>query len=394
MSIHIDKELCCGCGACVDACPFGILELQGGEIIIGEGCTMCGACRDACPCDAIGIEEAAETVTASVDGYEGIWVLAEQRNGIVKPVTLELLAKGRELADSLNTGLRVVCPGYQVRDTDSLYRSGADTIYLVDDPLLADNPEDMLTSQYVELIQKHRPEIVLAGATPLGRSVLPRVAAILGTGLTADCTELSIDTETRRLLQTRPTFGGNILATIICPNHRPQMATVRPRVFRQRAKEYTGQRSLITVDFDRERITSRTKLLEFTAALGETVNLDEADSIVAGGRGLGKAENFALLEELASAMGAALGSSRPPVDDEWISYAHQVGQTGKTVCPKLYIACGISGAVQHLAGMQTSEVIVAINNDPSAPIFEVATYGIVGDLFDVVPVMIEQLKQA
>ncbi|MFC2021883.1 electron transfer flavoprotein subunit alpha/FixB family protein [Chloroflexota bacterium] len=202
----------------------------------------------------------------------------------------------------------------------------------------------------------------------------------------------NIMTERRLLLQTRPTFGGNIMATIICQTRRPQMATVRPRVFKKNTPDKTRKGQIIKLDFDKEGVTSRTKLLNFVEDLTERVKIEDADIIVSGGRGLGKAENFQLLEELAAAMGAAIGSSRPPVDDGWIPYSHQVGQTGKTVCPKLYIACGVSGAVQHLAGMQTSDIIVAINNDPNAPIFEVATYSIIADLFEVVPMLIEKLK--
>jgi electron transfer flavoprotein alpha subunit len=243
-----------------------------------------------------------------------------------------------------------------------------------------------------ELVGRYRPEIVICGATAMGRSFLPQVAARLKTGLTADCTGLDIDIEKRLLRQTRPTFGGNIMATIICPEKRPQMATVRPRVFKK-GKVYPDHKcDVIRVDFNGAVVTSKTRLLEFIEDISEKVNLDEADIIVAGGRGLGKADNFGLLKELAVLLGAALGSSRPPVDEGWLPYSHQVGQTGKTVSPKLYIACGISGSVQHMAGMQTSDVIVAINDDPKAPIFEIATYGIVGDLFKVVPLMIEKLK--
>ncbi|HEX7475446.1 MAG TPA: electron transfer flavoprotein subunit alpha/FixB family protein, partial [Dehalococcoidales bacterium] len=193
--------------------------------------------------------------------------------------------------------------------------------------------------------------------------------------------------------QTRPTFGGNILATIICPSSRPQMSTVRPRVFKKNNPEGTRQGQIIKIDFQKEAVTSRTTLLSFVEDLSEKIKLDEADIIVSGGRGLGKPENFKLIEELARTLGAALGSSRPPVDEGWIGYSHQVGQTGKTVSPKLYIACGISGSVQHMAGMQTADIIVAINSDPSAPIFEIATYGIVGDLFKIVPVIVDKMKR-
>jgi electron transfer flavoprotein alpha subunit len=326
------------------------------------------------------------------DTSRGVWVFAEQRRGGLKNVSYELLARGRTLADTLQTDLSAVCFGHNISDAGSLIAYGADKVFLVESPELADNQEDLLTYKLVELIKEHRPEIVLAGATALGRAFIPRVAAILNTGLTADCTGLDIDTEKRRLLQTRPTFGGNIMATIICPGKRPQMATVRPRVFKKGSPDEQRQGQIIKVDFKREGITAKTRLLSFIDDVTERIKLEDADVIVAGGRGLGKAENFKLLGELSETLGAALGASRAAVDEGWIPYSHQVGQTGKTVCPRLYIACGISGAIQHLAGMQTSDVIVAINDDPNAPIFQVAHYGIVGDLFQVVPLMIKKIK--
>jgi len=392
MAIQIDLDKCNGCGDCIPSCPFDLIEIVDEKAIINEeGCTLCGACQEVCAYEAILIEMPTEPEVVS-DSHRGIWVFAEQRGSKLKSVGYELLAKGRELADTLKTELCAVCFGHNINETEQLITHGADKVYLVDEPTLADNQEDLYTGELARLIQEHKPEIVLAGATSLGRSFIPRVAAILKTGLTADCTGLEIDPETKLLLQTRPTFGGNILATIICQTRRPQMATVRPRVFKKNTPDKTRKGQIIRVDFNKEGITSRTKLLSFIEDITEAVKLDEADIIVSGGRGLGKAENFQLLEGLAGVVGAALGSSRPPVDDGWIPYSHQVGQTGKTVCPKLYIACGISGAVQHLAGMQTSDIIVAINDDPNAPIFEVATYGIVGDLFEVVPILIEKLK--
>ncbi len=391
MSIKIDNEKCIGCAVCVNVCPFGCLSIKDDKIIVNEGCTLCGACRDECPNHAITIESP-QKVEAVQGDYRGVWVFAEQRDGKIKSVAFELLAKGRELADNLDSELCAVCLGSTIEGIEQLIAHGADKVYLVESPELASNPEDLLTGQMIGLIREYKPEIVLAGATSLGRSFIPRVAAEIGTGLTADCTGLEIDPEKKLLLQTRPTFGGNIMATIVCPANRPQMSTVRPRVFKKNPPVSNRQGRVIKLDFARESITSRTRLLSFVEDLTERVKLDEADIIVAGGRGLGKPENFNLIEELAKAMGAALGSSRPPVDEGWIPYSHQVGQTGKTVCPKLYIACGISGAVQHLAGMQTADTIVAINNDPSAPIFEIATYGIVGDLFQVVPLMIKEMK--
>jgi electron transfer flavoprotein alpha subunit len=391
MGIQIDLSKCIGCGNCLPACPFGLLEIVDDKVRLKEGCTLCGACQEACDYEAILIEPAPQPLV-TVDSYQGVWVFAEQRDGRFKGVAYELLSRGRELADTLGTELGAVCFGHGIGEVDELIAYGADKVYLVDNPALAQSQEDLYTGQLVELIKRHKPEIVLAGATSLGRSLIPRVAAILRTGLTADCTELEIDPDRRLLLQTRPTFGGNIMATIICQTKRPQMSTVRPRVFKKNKSDKSREGQIIKVDLDNERITSRTKLLSFVEDITERVKLEDADIIVSGGRGLGKAENFKLLEELAAVMGAALGSSRPPVDDGWIPYSHQVGQTGKTVCPKLYVACGISGAVQHLAGMQTSDIIVAINDDPNAPIFEVATYGIVGDLFQVVPMLIDRLR--
>jgi len=329
----------------------------------------------------------------SEKSYSGVWVFAEQRNGRIKGVAYELLARGRELADVLHTDLSAVCFGHQVGEIDRLIAHGADKVYLVDSPELAGNQEDLLTGQLVELVQQHRPGIVLAGATALGRAFIPRVAAALPTGLSADCIDLDIYAEKGLLLQTKPTFGGNIMAVITCPEARPQMATVRPHVFSQREPESGRKGEIIKVDFNRERITSRTKLIDFIEEIAGTVKIEEADVIVGGGRGLEKAENFEMLRELASVMGAAVGATRAAVDEGWITYPHQIGQTGKTVCPRLYIAVGISGALQHLVGMQTSDCIIAINDDPNAPIFEVATYGIVGDLFQVVPLLTEKLKK-
>ena len=391
MGIQIDLDKCVGCGDCVPVCPFGLLEVMDNKVQLKEGCTLCGACQEACDYEAILIETLSETEVSS-DRHRGIWVFAEQRDGRLKSVAYELLAKGRELADSLKTELSAVCFGHSIDEINQLIAYGADKVYLTDSPDLVSNPEDYCVHQLAELIRQHEPEIVIAGATSLGRSLIPRVASIVGTGLTADCTGLEVDTDKRLLLQTRPAFGGDIMATIVCEAKRPQMATVRPRVFKKDVPDENRKGQIIEVDFNKEGITSRTKLLEFVEDITETVEFDEADIIVSGGRGLGKPDNFGLLQDLAKVMGAALGSSRPPVDEGWIPYSHQVGQTGKTVCPKLYVACGISGSVQHMAGMQTSETIVAINDDPNAPIFEIATYGIVGDLFEVVPMLIEKLK--
>lgn len=389
MDIEVNLRDCTGCGACVSACPFGVIELVDDKAQVKEGCTLCGACQEACVYNAIHIE-VEERPTTDVDSFRGVWVFAEQRRGRIKEVAYELLSEGRCLAKKLGTELSAVCFGHDI--TVEELANYADKVYVLDDRILADGQEDFYAEELTKLIKEYKPEILLAPATGLGRAFIPRVAARLETGLTADCTGLEIDTERRLLLQTRPTFGGNLIATIVCQSRRPQMSTVRPHVFKKVIPTNGRKGEIIRVNFERESVTSKTKLLDFVEDLTERVKLEDANVIVSGGRGLGKAENFQLIEELAEALGAAVGSSRPPVDEGWLPYSHQIGQTGRTVCPKLYIACGISGAVQHLAGMQTSEVIVAINEDPNAPIFEVATYGIVGDLFKVIPVMLERLK--
>jgi len=391
MTVRIDIDKCTGCEACADACPYGMIEIMNEKAFVKDGCNLCGSCVDVCPYNAIIMDKVEQEIA---EGYSGVWVFIEQRSGTIKSVSFELLSEGRKLADKLGTKLSAVSLGHNIEGTDQLASFGADKVYYVNDPALSDPQEDYYTETLVDLIKTYKPEILLAGATSMGRSFIPRVASRIYTGLTADCTGLDIDPETKLLLQTRPTFGGNVMATIICQAKRPQMATVRPHVFKKTELNGRPPAEVIKVDFNKSAVTSRTILLEFVEDISEKVKLDDAEIIVSGGRGLGKPENFHIVKELADVLDAAMGSSRPPVDEGWIPYSHQVGQTGKTVCPKLYIACGISGAVQHLAGMQTADCIVAINEDPNAPIFDVATYGIVGDLFEVVPLLTEKLKRA
>jgi electron transfer flavoprotein alpha subunit len=271
-----------------------------------------------------------------------------------------------------------------------------DKLYIIDDPVFENNIDDIFSKVLVQLISKHKPEIFLAGATSFGRTLAPKVAAILKTGLTADCTGLTIDDEKKILLQTRPTFGGNILATIITRNARPQMATVRPHVMEKKIiNEDPGdiQDKIIKIEIDPKNFKTKYKMLGTETEKGEKINITDYEVIVSGGRGLGGGEKFELLKELADTLSGVVGASRAAVDSGWISYPHQVGQTGKTVNPKIYIACGISGAIQHLAGMQTSDIIIAINKDPNAPIFKVANYGIVGDLFEIIPMLIKRIKE-
>lgn len=393
MSTQVIPDKCTGCETCVQACPFGAIEMRNGKAFITEACTVCGACVDACESKAIertGEEGAA--AAKDLSAHKGVWVFAEQHNGSVASVTLELLGEGRKLADKRNAKLSAVLVGHGVKDkAKELIEHGADIVYVADDSALKPFNDDAYSAVLTSLAALHKPEIILAGATAIGRSFFPKVAAKLYTGLTADCTVLDIDPETGNLLQTRPAFGGNIMATIVTPNHRPQMATVRHKVMKMAAQNGSRTGDIINVKFTTAGDV-RTRVLKTVEEVGETVNICEADIIVAGGRGMGSAKNFQLLEELAKVLGGAIGATRGAVDEGWVPYSHQVGQTGKTVCPKLYIAAGISGAVQHLAGMQSSDVIIAINTDPNAPIFNVATYGIVGDISEVLPIMIKKFK--
>ncbi len=394
MSVKVDIDKCTGCETCVSTCPFGAIEMRDGRAFITESCTVCGACVEACEFKAIErTGEAAVAAATDLSAFKGVWVFAEQSRGVVSSVTFELLGEGRKLADKRKTKLSAVLLGHGITArTADLIAHGADIVYVADDPALKDFNDDSYSAVLVTLATLHKPEIILAGATAIGRSFFPKVAAKLYTGLTADCTMLDIDEKTGNLHQTRPAFGGNIMATIETPNHRPQMATVRHKVMKAAPRNDSRTGEVIDIKYSQSG-DLRTRVIKTVEAIGETVNICEADIIVAGGRGLGSAENFRLCEDLAKALGGAVAATRGAVDEGWIPYAHQVGQTGKTVCPKLYIACGISGAIQHVAGMQSSDVIVAINKDPDAPIFNVATYGIVGDVHEVVPLMIKKIKE-
>jgi electron transfer flavoprotein alpha subunit len=393
VSIKVIPDICTACETCLSSCPFGALEMRDGKAFITEACTLCGACVEACEFNAI--EKIDETTGPTVDlsAYKDVWVFAEQHKGAIASVALELLGEGRKLADKRGGRLAAVLVGHGIKArAQELFAYGADTVYLADDPALKDFNDDSYAEVLTTLAKQHKPEILLAGATAIGRSFFPKVASSLYTGLTADCTVLDIDKETGNLLQTRPAFGGNIMATIVTPNHRPQMATVRHKVMKTAARNDSRSGEIIEVKFDPSGAV-RTKVIKTVEELSETVNICEADIIVAGGRGLGSDKNFQMVEELAKVVGGAVAATRGAVDEGWVSYSHQVGQTGKTVCPKLYIACGISGAIQHIAGMQSSDTIIAINKDPDAPIFNVATYGIVGDVHEVLPVLIKKIKE-
>jgi len=375
-------------------CPFGALSLDNENLaVVSEACTGCGACLPECPVEALSLPEVEKKEQVPNAEYSGVWVWVEQFNHQAGSISWEMMGEGRKLADRRGTTLSACVLGYQA---ESIARQaiayGADRVFLVDDPTLEVYRTDPYARILVELVRKYKPEIFLLGASTRGRDLAGAVATYIYTGLTADCTGLEIEEETNLLLQIRPAFGGNIMATIKCPDYRPQMATVRHHVFEMPVPNESREGQIIRESpvLPEDRIAS--KVLDLIVEKNE-VNLADAKIIVSGGRGLKGPEGFAILHELADVLGGAVGASRAAVDAGWISYAHQVGQTGRTVRPDLYIACGISGAIQHQAGMRTSKVIVAINKDPEAPIFQIADYGIVGDLFTVVPALTRALKR-
>jgi electron transfer flavoprotein alpha subunit len=390
----IDNDTCTGCESCIPACPFGALSMKEEIAVVDEKCTFCGACVDVCPVSAITLEKEEKAVTIDPGAYKNVWVFIEHEHGKVSTVSFELLGEGRKLADALGCHLCGMIFGDGVEGlVKEAIAYGAETVYVTESPILEQYRADPYACAAVNLIRKYKPEIVLFGATTQGRDFAGTVATTLEVGLTADCTGLDIDPETKYLRQTRPAFGGNIMATILdYPNYRPQMSTVRPKVFAMPQRDDSRKGEVIREPLPMTEEQVRTKVLEFIKGT-EAVNLVDAEIIVSGGRGLGNAESFKVIRELAEVLGAAVGASRATVDSGWISYEHQVGQTGRTVRPKIYIACGISGAIQHQAGMKTSDIIVAINKDLEAPIFKIATYGIVGDLFTIVPMLKEEFKK-
>ncbi len=392
----IDEKTCTGCEACVSSCPFGALSMKNGVAVVDEKCTFCGACVDVCPVSAITLEKDEKVVSIDARDYKNVWVYVEHERGKVSNVSFELLGEGRKLAGDLGCQL---C-GFLLSDSEGVegfikeaIAYGADKVYVSESPVLKDYRTDAYACGAINLIRKYKPEIVLFGATTQGRDFAGTVATTIEAGLTADCTGLDIDPESKLLRQTRPAFGGNIMATILdYPQYRPQMSTVRPKVFPMPKRDDSRKGEVIREPLPMTEDQVRTKVVEFLRGL-EAVNLIDAEIIVSGGRGIGNSENFKVIRELATLLGAAVGASRAAVDAGWIPYEHQVGQTGRTVRPKIYFACGISGSIQHQAGMKTSDIIVAINKDPEAPIFKIATFGIVADLFTAVPMITEEFRK-
>lgn len=328
-----------------------------------------------------------------IEAYQGIFVFVQQIDGDISGVSFELIGKGRELAAVRNCQVTAVLLGSGVGHLAKVLSGyGADRVIVADHPVLETYMTEPYTHAIACVIQKYKPETVLFGATAIGRDLAPRVSARVHTGLTADCTGLEIDPETGNLMMTRPAFGGNIMATIVCAKHRPQMATVRPGVMKRESGHLSGDCAVESIEIPDLEAHVNVEILEIVKKVSEKMDIMDAKVLVSGGRGMGGAEGFTLLEELAAALGGTTASSRAAVDAGWAEKDRQVGQTGKTVRPNLYIACGISGAIQHLAGMEESEIIIAINKDPSAPIFETADYGVVGDVNKIIPLFLQKIK--
>lgn len=396
--LNVDIETCIGCKICERVCPFAaiIVEPETKKAKVLEGCTLCGTCVGACPVNALSIERKAiseEEIALYKNVF--IWGEWEKKEGkkVIKNVALELIGKGKELAEKLGESLAVVLPGNDVGHlVPELFHHGADKVFLCEHELLEDYSTDGFTSVIASVIASEKPSIVLYGATPNGRDLAPRIAGRLALGLTADCTGLDIN-ESRQLVQTRPAFGGNIMASILSPYTRPQMSSVRPNVFPKPEADVSKTGVLEEVEVTLKPVSIRTKIIEEIVYHEESINIEEANILVSAGRGVGSKDNLQYIEELAEAVNGTVSGSRPLVDLGWLPHPQQVGQSGKTVAPTLYIALGISGAVQHLVGMTSSDTIVAINKDKEAPIFEVADFGIVGDMFEIIPEFVKIIKE-
>lgn len=387
-TLNIDSTKCIGCGLCVKACPFNGMEVVNKKARALSTCTVCGACVERCKFDAITLEAGTSQTGMHTEEYSGIWVYAQVHEGRLKQVSLELLGCAKSFSRRGPITCVLPCPteGHILQE---LVSYGADSV-LVGQSNAQPDDDAYCADILAALIKEHKPEILLIGATSFGRSLAPRVAAQLKTGLTADCTSLSIAADTGLLQQTRPAFGGNLMATILCPNHRPQIASVRPKVFRVPACDPSRTGDIIQTRLPFIPPPSIRKISTIACNTSE-INIQDADIIIAVGKGIGNAKNIRLAYSLASALGGVVGASRAVVDMGWMPYSSQVGQTGKTVSPKLYIACGVSGAVQHTIGLADIDTIVAINKDPDAPIFGVAHFGIVGDCLEVLPLLTQMI---
>ena len=395
MGIKVDFIKCTGCKLCVGACKQNAISMINDKaIVFYEKCTLCGDCVDICSEKAITVTKDDTSEAANLSQYKNVAAFIEQRENEICPVSYEMLGEGRKLADQLGEKLYAILLGNSLKEkAEELINYGADKVFYFDGPDLETFKDETYTAVVSDFIDAEKPSILLAGGTTIGRSFIPKVAARVRGGLAADCIKLEIDTDKRILLATRPTLGGNLFVTVICPNKRPQIATVRHKVMAPSELDENRTGELVVKTIEAGSIPERTKILDIVKEVESTINLTEADIIVSGGRGMQNPDNFKYIRELAEILGAAVGSSRAAVDAGWMPYSHQVGQTGKTVNPKLYIACGISGAVQHQAGMKSSDYIIAINKDPDADIFNIANLGIVGDALRVLPELSKTFKQ-
>ena len=385
MAIHIDFERCVSCGKCVKECTFSACTMTDKKVHIDpDRCTLCGVCVQSCPQNALSAD--AVTAPAGDSSHSGVWVFAEHGVDGMLPVALELTGAARKLADQRGSEVTALLPCGSEAECADLIAAGADRVLLCPGKSLADALDGPYAQWITDLVGERKPEILLFGATGFGRSLAPRVAARLGAGLTADCTSLDIDAETGFLRQTRPAFGGNLMATIVSPNHRPQMATVRPGVMPAPAGDPGRSGSVDVVAPPTEE--SLVQIISRTAK-EKTAGIDQAEIIVSVGRGIGSRKNMKLAKALADKLGGQLGVSRPLVDMGWADRSSQIGQTGTAVSPRLLIACGISGAIQHLAGIGGAKTIVAVNTDPQAPIFSVADYKVVGDAAEILQTLLD-----
>lgn len=391
MSVTVISDKCIGCRKCLKACSFSAIDMVEKKAIINDACTACMACVSACPVDAIEMK-AEKKSNINLADYKHVWVYVEQRDGKIEPVGIELIGEGRKIADLKKVELHAVVIGANLQSIgEELSHYPVDKVLLLENEKLSDYSTAGYATALASTATNRKPEIILIGATTLGRDLAPRVSARLQTGLTADCTRLEVDPADGKLMQTRPAFGGNIMATIVCPQHRPQMSTVRPGVMEKAikgAKKNVVEKITVVLQPNDDAV----KIIKKMIAESTEMPINEASIIVAAGRGAAKAEGIALLRKFAHSLGGVLGASRAVVDNGLVGHHLQVGQTGTTVRPKLYFACGISGAIQHVAGMNESECIVAINKDPDAPIFKYADYGIVGDIYDVIPQLMKDLQ--
>lgn len=393
MKIRIDIDKCTGCELCIDSCPYNAIEIIKDVAAFNERCTMCGACLDSCDNEAI-LSDTEEATEVDLSGYKGIWVFAEQREGLLNKGSLELLSCGHDLGKVLGEEVCAVLLGDSVSGfVNELATYGARKIYIVEDEMLKIYQTNTYANTISDIISQYKPGIVLYSATQTGRDLAPRIARRLGVGLTADCTGLAIDEKEGHLLQTRPAFGGNIMATIISPVSRPQMATVRPGVMKLIKHDNVQKAEIIKCKIKPDLKNIKTKVIDVIKERRRYSNIQEAKVIISGGRGIKSEKGVKVLEALAETIGGEIAGSRVAVEKGWIPQDRQVGQTGHSVSSDLYIACGISGSIQHRAGIQNSKIIIAINTDPDAPIFSIADYGIVGDLFEIVPALIKAFKE-